>query len=129
MKVLCVAEKPSIAKSITGILSGGHFSNVSVSMSAQSWLTSDQRESAHRYIRNYDFSYNLPPPLGQPGYSDFTVTAVLGHLTSSVSHHSLGQVSTLTMPSHRTLERNVGNGDHAIPSPCSMLLSSPQCPT
>lgn len=29
MKVLCVAEKPSIAKSITGILSGGHWETVS----------------------------------------------------------------------------------------------------
>ncbi|RSH92151.1 DNA topoisomerase [Saitozyma podzolica] len=69
MKVLCVAEKPSIAKSITEILSGGH------------WQT---RNSQHPYIRNYDFSYNLPPPLGPPrGGADFTVTAVLGHLTSS----------------------------------------------
>jgi DNA topoisomerase IA len=29
MKVLCVAEKPSIAKSITEILSGGHWQTVS----------------------------------------------------------------------------------------------------
>jgi DNA topoisomerase IA len=30
MRVLCVAEKPSISKSITQILSGGQFDNVSV---------------------------------------------------------------------------------------------------
>ena len=30
MKVLCVAEKPSISKSITQILSGGRFSTVSL---------------------------------------------------------------------------------------------------
>ncbi len=33
MRVLCVAEKPSIAKSITGILSGGQFNAVSASIS------------------------------------------------------------------------------------------------
>jgi len=31
MKVLCVAEKPSIAKSITEILSGGRWDTVSIS--------------------------------------------------------------------------------------------------
>ncbi|ORY31011.1 DNA topoisomerase [Naematelia encephala] len=67
MRVLCVAEKPSIAKSITQILSGGRW---------------DSRESGHKYIRNYDFPYRLPPPLGGNGDADFTVTAVLGHLTS-----------------------------------------------
>ncbi|WWC86943.1 uncharacterized protein L201_001823 [Kwoniella dendrophila CBS 6074] len=68
MKVLCVAEKPSIAKSITEILSGGRW---------------DTRNSPHQYIRNYDFDYNLPPPLGQGRGTAFTVTAVLGHLMSS----------------------------------------------
>nr|XP_019008510.1 DNA topoisomerase III [Kwoniella pini CBS 10737]OCF47291.1 DNA topoisomerase III [Kwoniella pini CBS 10737] len=67
MKVLCVAEKPSIAKSITEILSGGRW---------------DTRNSPHQYIRNYDFDYNLPPPLGRGRSTPFTVTAVLGHLMS-----------------------------------------------
>ncbi|WVF69806.1 hypothetical protein IAT40_004585 [Kwoniella sp. CBS 6097] len=67
MKVLCVAEKPSIAKNITEILSGGR------------WQT---RDSRNRYIRNYDFDYNLPAPLGNGRGVEFTVTAVLGHLTS-----------------------------------------------
>jgi hypothetical protein len=35
MKVLCVAEKPSIAKSITRILSGGQFNTVRDSLSPQ----------------------------------------------------------------------------------------------
>jgi len=71
MKVLCVAEKPSIARSITEILSGGH------------WET---RDGIHKYTKNYCFPYKLPPPLGPPhGDSDFTVTSVLGHLTGSVS--------------------------------------------
>ncbi|WWD00560.1 hypothetical protein V866_007495 [Kwoniella sp. B9012] len=68
MKVLCVAEKPSIAKSITEILSGGRW---------------DTRNSPHQYIRNYDFDYNLPPPLGRGRATAFTVTAVLGHLMNS----------------------------------------------
>lgn len=69
MKVLCVAEKPSIAKSITAILSENNFST---------------RQTQHQYIRNYDFDYNLPPPIGRPGGVDITVTSVLGHLTSLV---------------------------------------------
>ncbi|OCF45893.1 DNA topoisomerase III [Kwoniella heveanensis CBS 569] len=68
MKVLCVAEKPSIAKNITEILSGGR------------WQT---RASRNKYIKNYDFDYRLPAPLGDGRGANFTVTAVLGHLTSS----------------------------------------------
>ncbi|KAJ9100565.1 hypothetical protein QFC21_003608 [Naganishia friedmannii] len=78
MKVLCVAEKPSIAKSISGILSSGGATSCRLDS------TSMQRVSPHRYIRNYDFPYNLPPPLGpNHGDADITVTSVLGHLTSS----------------------------------------------
>lgn len=69
MKVLCVAEKPSIAKSITAILSENNFTS---------------RQSGHQYIRNYDFDYNLPPPIGHGRGTDFTVTSVLGHLTNLV---------------------------------------------
>lgn len=68
MKVLCVAEKPSIAKSISQILSGGRIQS---------------RATQAQYIRNYDFAYRLSPPLGPAhGDTDFTVTSVLGHLTS-----------------------------------------------
>ncbi|KAH9948967.1 DNA topoisomerase [Amylocystis lapponica] len=58
MRVLCVAEKPSISKSITQILSGGQFTT---------------RASANKYIKNYDFDY---PQTN----STFTVTAVSGHM-------------------------------------------------
>ncbi|KAI0633210.1 DNA topoisomerase [Trametes polyzona] len=58
MRVLCVAEKPSIAKSVTQILSGGQFNT---------------RPSANRYIKNYDFNY---PQTN----SFFTVTSVTGHV-------------------------------------------------
>lgn len=58
MRVLCVAEKPSIAKSITQILSGGQYTT---------------SNSANRYIKNYEFDY---PQLN----AHFTVTSVVGHL-------------------------------------------------
>ncbi|KAF8799282.1 prokaryotic type I DNA topoisomerase [Phlegmacium glaucopus] len=59
MRVLCVAEKPSIAKSISQILSGGQ-------------LTTHNTQTS--YIKNYEFDY---PQTN----SFFTVTCVSGHLT------------------------------------------------
>ncbi|EJD53020.1 prokaryotic type I DNA topoisomerase [Auricularia subglabra TFB-10046 SS5] len=58
MKVLCVAEKPSIARSVTTILSGGQF---------------ETRATADKYTKNFDFIY-------RPLNANFTVTAVRGHL-------------------------------------------------
>jgi len=46
-----------------------------------------QRQSAAKYINNYDFPYRLSGPLGNT-HADFTMTSVLGHLTSSVSEPS-----------------------------------------
>ncbi|KAJ7594504.1 DNA topoisomerase [Mycena floridula] len=60
MHVLCVAEKPSISKAITQILSGGQFTT---------------RDSAVPWLKNYDFPYPRTN-------STFTVTAVAGHLTA-----------------------------------------------
>ncbi|TFK67367.1 prokaryotic type I DNA topoisomerase [Pluteus cervinus] len=60
-RVLCVAEKPSIAKSITQILSGGQFT------------TNGTRNT---YVKNYEFTY----PQTQ---SYFVVTSVIGHLMES----------------------------------------------
>lgn len=70
MRVLCVAEKPSIAKELARILSLGHY---------------DNRPGTHKYCRNFDFPYRLPPPLGDNRDCAFTVTSVLGHLTETVS--------------------------------------------
>lgn len=70
MRVLCVAEKPSIAKELARILSHGHY---------------DNRAGVHKYCRNFDFPYRLPPPLGDNRDCQFTVTSVLGHLTETVS--------------------------------------------
>ncbi|RLV91830.1 DNA topoisomerase 3 [Spathaspora sp. JA1] len=62
MKILCVAEKPSIAKAVANILGGG---NVTV------------RNSKNKYIKNYDFSFNF----SQTGHCDVTMTSVVGHIT------------------------------------------------
>jgi DNA topoisomerase-3 len=85
MRVLCVAEKPSIARSITEILSGGQFTNVSCNVSlyrADRHVRMHvlQRPSDHKFIKNYDFDY---PQTN----AHFTVTSVLGHLTT----HAFGE--------------------------------------
>lgn len=58
MRVLCVAEKPSIARSISQILSGGRITT---------------RQTQCKFIKNFDFDY---PQMN----SAFTMTAVAGHL-------------------------------------------------
>lgn len=65
MKVLCVAEKNSIAKAVSGILGGGRLS---------------VRDSGYTYIKNYDFNYS---GFSFAGGNDVqvTMTSVAGHLT------------------------------------------------
>lgn len=64
MKILCVAEKPSIAKAVAQILSGGQFqaSNTRIN-----------------YIKNYKFSCRFP----EWGQCDVVFTSVAGHLTEA----------------------------------------------
>ncbi|KAK4186562.1 putative DNA topoisomerase 3 [Podospora australis] len=62
-RVLCVAEKPSIAKAVAGHLSGGHY---------QTANTQD------KYTKNYTFTFNFG---GQLGDCNVTMTAVRGHMT------------------------------------------------
>ncbi|KAH6654346.1 DNA topoisomerase [Truncatella angustata] len=65
MRVLCVAEKPSIAKAVAGHLSGG---------------SQQVRNTRDKYIKNYTFDYDF----GQGwGNCSVTMTAVLGHLTTT----------------------------------------------
>ena len=64
-KYLCVAEKPSIAKSVAEILSGGSFNN---------------RAGKDKFCRNFDLIYQFPN--GGPAV-EMTITSVRGHLTSS----------------------------------------------
>ncbi|CAR24118.1 DNA topoisomerase 3 [Lachancea thermotolerans CBS 6340] len=61
-RVVCVAEKNSIAKAVAGILSGGRCS---------------RRDSPNKYIKNYDFTFSF----GFSGSSSVTMTSVAGHLT------------------------------------------------
>ncbi|KAG7771442.1 hypothetical protein KL931_001140 [Ogataea haglerorum] len=63
MRVLCVAEKPAIAKAVAFILGGGRVST---------------RETKVGWIKNYDFEFNFP----QFGSCQVTMTAVTGHITT-----------------------------------------------
>ncbi|KAH8553410.1 DNA topoisomerase [Umbelopsis sp. PMI_123] len=63
MHILCVAEKPSAAKQIAGILSQGRFQT---------------RPSPTQYIKNYDFDYNL-----NNRNVTITMTSLVGHVMST----------------------------------------------
>lgn len=65
MKVLCVAEKNSIAKSVSQILGGG---------------SSTSRGSGYTYVKNYDFSFSGFPFIEQRD-CQVTMTSVAGHLS------------------------------------------------
>ncbi|KAL4960635.1 DNA topoisomerase 3 [Aspergillus stella-maris] len=64
-KVLCVAEKPAIAKAVALHLSGGQMQTRAI--------------AGNQYVKNYVFDFNFG---GQLGNSSVTMTSVLGHLTS-----------------------------------------------
>ncbi|TGZ83263.1 DNA topoisomerase III [Ascodesmis nigricans] len=64
-KILCVAEKPSIARAVAGHLSGGQQSVVSFAPLDISI-----------FVKNFDFHYNFPPPWGS---CQVTMTSVIGH--------------------------------------------------
>lgn len=66
MKVLCVAEKNSIAKAVSQILGGG---------------TSVSRDSTYMYVKNYDFQYDGFPFANRAGSCQVTMTSVAGHLS------------------------------------------------
>ncbi|KAF6837346.1 DNA topoisomerase [Colletotrichum plurivorum] len=63
MRVLCVAEKPSISKAVAGHLAGG---------------SPTVNNTRSQYIKNYGFDFNFGPPWND---CNVTMTAVLGHLT------------------------------------------------
>ncbi|KIJ68114.1 hypothetical protein HYDPIDRAFT_83606 [Hydnomerulius pinastri MD-312] len=87
MRVLCVAEKPSIARSISQILSGGRV---------------ETRATQNRYIKNFDFDY---PQTN----SHFTVTSVSGHLLAHDfpdayrQWHSCDPLTLFDAPVHTTV--------------------------
>ncbi|SPO00529.1 related to DNA topoisomerase III [Cephalotrichum gorgonifer] len=63
MKVLCVAEKPSISKAVADHLSGGN---------------KQTQNTRLKYIKNYTFDFDFGPPWGS---CQVTMTCVAGHLT------------------------------------------------
>ncbi|KPI41916.1 DNA topoisomerase 3 [Cyphellophora attinorum] len=63
-KILCVAEKPAIAKAVAQHLSGGPINTHHV--------------NGNRYVKNYEFSFNFRTW----GNCAVVMTSVLGHLTS-----------------------------------------------
>ncbi|TVY57360.1 DNA topoisomerase, partial [Lachnellula suecica] len=65
MKILCVAEKPSIAKAVAGHLSGNAFQTRSI--------------PGNQYIKNYCFDFNFG---GRWGNCNVVMTSVIGHLTN-----------------------------------------------
>lgn len=87
IKILCVAEKPSISKAVAGHLSGGQIQTVSLSnviwlsLSRDKELTLFQHSTRNKYIKNYSFEFDFGPPWGR---CEVTMTAVLGHLTSTL---------------------------------------------
>ncbi|KAK2747050.1 DNA topoisomerase [Onygenales sp. PD_40] len=64
-QILCVAEKPAIAKSVAGHLSGGSFRTRAV--------------NGTPYVKNYEFDFTFSPPWGA---CSVTMTSVIGHLTA-----------------------------------------------
>ena len=94
-KILCVAEKPSIAKHVAQHLSGGQFNTRNV--------------DGNLYVKNYEFSFNF----GQPwGHCDVTMTSVLGHLNGTgfapeyKSWYSCPPAQLFDLPVFETVDKN-----------------------
>ncbi|OJJ51342.1 hypothetical protein ASPZODRAFT_21821 [Penicilliopsis zonata CBS 506.65] len=70
--ILCVAEKPAIAKAVASHMSGGAFQLSNI--------------PGNKYVKNYQFTFNFG---GRWGQCSVTMTSVLGHLTETEfgSHH------------------------------------------
>ncbi|EAW11515.1 DNA topoisomerase 3 [Aspergillus clavatus NRRL 1] len=62
-RILCVAEKPAIAKAVAQHLSGGSMRTISI--------------RGNQYVKNYLFEFNFGDPWGT---CSVTMTSVLGHL-------------------------------------------------
>jgi DNA topoisomerase-3 len=83
MRVLCVAEKPSISKAVAGHLSGGQVQTVSPPPSRyHNHARADQalqHDTRNQYIKNYKFDFDFGQPWGR---CSVTMTCVTGHLTN-----------------------------------------------
>ena len=79
-RILCVAEKPSIAKSVANHLGGGNVNIVSLSFTVTETenLPYMQRHvTGSQYVKNYEFDFAFGPPWGN---CSVTMTSVIGHL-------------------------------------------------
>ncbi|OQD77661.1 hypothetical protein PENDEC_c002G06544 [Penicillium decumbens] len=63
-KILCVAEKPAIARAVATHMSGGSFQTHAI--------------RGNQYVKNYEFDFNFGGPWGN---CSVTMTSVIGHLT------------------------------------------------
>lgn len=86
-KILCVAEKPSIAKAVAEILGGGRFTTVFMPFHTQMYIVwtyvltpSQHNVSGATFNKNYEFDFDFG---GQWGRCQVVMTSVLGHLTES----------------------------------------------
>nr|POE88077.1 dna topoisomerase 3 [Quercus suber] len=82
MKVLCVAEKPSIAKAVANHLGGGAVNTVGQfprsCICTNPLIFIKRSVRGAQYTKNYEFQYNFPAW----GRCDVIMTSVLGHLIS-----------------------------------------------
>ncbi|MCJ1398143.1 DNA topoisomerase [Xylographa trunciseda] len=62
-KILCVAEKPAIAKAVANHLAGGNVTTRHI--------------HGNQYVKNYEFDFSFGPPWGN---CSVTMTSVIGHL-------------------------------------------------
>ncbi|KAJ6092741.1 hypothetical protein N7486_008030 [Penicillium sp. IBT 16267x] len=63
-KILCVAEKPAIARAVATHMSGGSFQTHAI--------------RGNQYVKNYEFEFDFGDPWGN---CSVTMTSVIGHLT------------------------------------------------
>ncbi|KAL8727049.1 MAG: hypothetical protein Q9181_005843 [Wetmoreana brouardii] len=98
-RILCVAEKPSIAKSVANHLSGGHVNTRNV--------------PGNQYVKNYEFEFSF----GQPwGNCSVTMTSVIGHLTGTdfSSQYKKWQISTCQQLFEAPVTISVDKGKESI---------------
>jgi DNA topoisomerase III len=75
-RILCVAEKPSISKSVALILSGGHY---------------ETKSTKNKYVKNYEFD-----AMYEGRSCRIVMTAMLGHLMEMEIDPSYKRWSTQT---------------------------------
>jgi DNA topoisomerase III len=103
MKILCVAEKPSIAKAVSQILAGGRL---------------DISNTNNRYIKNYKFTSRFP----DWGECDVVFTSVSGHLTETdfeVQWRKWGQCAPVALFEEARIVETIPQ----VPPPINNILS------